>query len=216
MRERKNRTRHTRHSIKTPVHILNVAARMFAERGYPAVALKDIVLAAGVNVAAVNYHFGDKRNLYRKVIEQELKERERAAPLDELPQHGVPDEQLRVFIHAMLVQLFGGDATSLMSQLMLREAIDPTSAFPRVVDALPRRQLRILDRIIGRMARPGASRADIRRMSLSVLGQCVYYRYAEKILKRTDPKLRCTKRGLETTAQHIYRFSRAAIKARDW
>jgi AcrR family transcriptional regulator len=47
-----------------------VERALFAEHGYAAVALKDIVKAAKVNGASVNYHFGDKRNLYREVIER--------------------------------------------------------------------------------------------------------------------------------------------------
>ena len=72
--------------MRTPGRLLDVAERLFAERGYAAVALKDIVRAAGVNGAAVNYHFGDKRALYRKVIERGLETREQAAPL-EAPAH---------------------------------------------------------------------------------------------------------------------------------
>jgi hypothetical protein len=49
-------------------------------------------------------------------------------------------------------------------------------------------------------------------MSLSVLGQCVWYRYAENILRRTDPKLRYTNRRIESIAEHIYAFSLAGIR----
>lgn len=204
----------TRYNVKTPHHILDVAAKLFAEHGYAAVTLKDIVKAAKVNVAAVNYHFGDKRNLYRNVLEQSLKNREQAAPLEkELERHSAPEDQLRCFIRALMIQLLDDSKPAIMSRLMLREAIEPTAAFARAVDQLPRRQLRILDGIIARMVPPGISRTVVRRMSLSVLGQCVYYRYAEKILKRTDPHLFHTKRGIGAIAAHIYRFSRAAIKS---
>ena len=93
----------------------------------------------------------------------------------------------------------------------LREAIDPTVEFDRAVDELPRRQLRILDGIIAEIAGPGCSRQAIRRMSISILGQCVYYRYAEKFLKRIDPRLSYGKRTVHALAEHIYRFSLAAI-----
>jgi AcrR family transcriptional regulator len=44
--------------------ILLAAGREFAERGYEAATVRDICLAAGVNGAAVNYYFGDKKRLY--------------------------------------------------------------------------------------------------------------------------------------------------------
>lgn len=205
--------RRTRYNVKTPAHIIDVAARLFTERGYAAVTLKDIVKAARVNGASVNYHFGDKRNLYRKVIEQSLKNREQAVPLDgELDGTLPASERLRAFIHALMTQLLDESVPSLMSRLMLREAIEPTALFARAVDQLPRRQLSILDGIVAELAPAGTPRRTVRRMSISVLGQCVYYRYAEKMLRRIDPRLRYTRRTVASIAEHIYRFSLAAIK----
>ena len=202
----------SRYNVRTPGQLLDVAARLFAERGYAAVSLKDIVREAKVNGASVNYHFGDKRNLYRKVIERGLASREQAAPLERAAGGEAPEERLHAFIHALLIQLLDESVPSLMSRLMLREAIEPTAAFARAVDELPRRQLRILDGIIAEMVGPGHSRTAIRRMSISVLGQCVYYRYAEKFLRRIDPRLRYGRQTVRSLADHIHRFSLAAIK----
>lgn len=205
--------RRTRYNVATPVRILDTAARLFSERGYAAVTLKDVVEAAKVNGAAVNYHFGDKRNLYRQVIERGLKTREEAAPLKAQSEaNAPPEERLRRFIHNLMVQLLDDSASSMVSRLMLREAIEPTAAFARAVDELPKRQLSILDGIVSELVDGAYSRKQVRRISLSVLGQCVYYRYAENILRRTDPKLRYTRRSIISIADHIYAFSIAAIR----
>jgi AcrR family transcriptional regulator len=200
----------TRYNVQTPARILDAAARLFEERGYAVVTLKDIVRAARVNGASVNYHFGDKRNLYRQVIERGLRNRERAAPLAadrRLP----PAERLRRFIGALMAQLLDDSEPSRLSRLMLREAIEPTAAFARAVDELPKRQLRILDGIVGDLAGRALGRTRVRRMSISVLGQCVYYRYADKILRRIDPRPRHSTRSVDAIAGHIYRFSLSAI-----
>jgi AcrR family transcriptional regulator len=199
-----------RYNVQTPARILDAAARLFEERGYAAVTLKDIVLAARVNGASVNYHFGDKRSLYRQVIERGLGNRERAAPLDadrRLP----PADRLRGFIGALMTQLLDDSEPSRLSRLMLREAIEPTAAFARAVDELPKRQLRILDSIVGDLTGRTLPRRRVRRMSISVLGQCVYYRYADKILRRIAPWQRHSPRGVNAIADHIYRFSLSAI-----
>jgi AcrR family transcriptional regulator len=205
--------RRSRYNVQTPNRILDAAAGLFAERGYAGVALKDVAQAARVNGASVNYHFGDKRSLYRQVIERHLSNRERAVPLAEgtAPNMSAP-QRLRAFIHSLMVQLLDDRVPSLMSRLMLREAIEPTAAFARAVDELPRRQLSILDGIIGEILGRPVRRTALRRMSLSVLGQCVYYRYGEKILRRTDPGLRYGKRTVEAIAEHIYQFSLSAIR----
>ena len=41
---------------------------MFAERGVAATSIRELAQEAGVNVAAVNYHFGDKETLYLETL----------------------------------------------------------------------------------------------------------------------------------------------------
>jgi len=48
--------------------IMNVAVRLFAAHGFHGVSTKQICDEAGANIAAVNYHFGSKENLYRAIV----------------------------------------------------------------------------------------------------------------------------------------------------
>ena len=57
----------------TKERILNVAERLFADRGFPATPLRDITSEAGVNLASVNYHFGSKAALLTAVLERRLR-----------------------------------------------------------------------------------------------------------------------------------------------
>lgn len=57
---------------ETRDRIIRTAERLFAERGFVATSLRDLTTEAGVNVAAVNYHFGSKENLLRSVIREVL------------------------------------------------------------------------------------------------------------------------------------------------
>jgi AcrR family transcriptional regulator len=52
----------------TRTAILNAAERLYAERGFGDVTLRDIVAAADVNLAAVNYHFGSKDELIAELF----------------------------------------------------------------------------------------------------------------------------------------------------
>jgi len=56
----------------TKDRILGAAEKLFMERGYAATSLREITAAAGVNLAAVNYHFGSKEALVREVFERRL------------------------------------------------------------------------------------------------------------------------------------------------
>ncbi len=57
----------------TKERILNVAERLFADRGFPATSLRDLTSEAGVNIASVNYHFGSKEALLAAVLERRLR-----------------------------------------------------------------------------------------------------------------------------------------------
>lgn len=83
--------------IKT--HLLTVAERLFAEKGYDAVSIRAVTQAAGVNVAAVNYHFGSKEELYLAMIRRHVvpMNEERGRRLDALEASGVPLSTEAVF-----------------------------------------------------------------------------------------------------------------------
>src|SRR5438270_4133308 len=55
-------------SDHTRAAILNAAERLYADRGFGDVTLRDIVAAADVNLAAVNYHFGSKDELIAELF----------------------------------------------------------------------------------------------------------------------------------------------------
>ena len=55
-------------TTETKEQILTVAERLFAEHGFTGTTLRNVVSEAGVNLAAVNYHFGSKEELFRAVV----------------------------------------------------------------------------------------------------------------------------------------------------
>ena len=57
----------------TKERILNVAERLFADRGFPATSLRELTSEARVNIASVNYHFGSKDALLAAVLERRLR-----------------------------------------------------------------------------------------------------------------------------------------------
>lgn len=53
---------------ETKEQIITVAERLFADNGFAGTTLRNVVSEAGVNLAAVNYHFGSKEELFRAVV----------------------------------------------------------------------------------------------------------------------------------------------------
>ena len=59
--------RRQRRFAKRRDEILDVAARIFAEKGFREVTVREIAAQAGVNSALVGYHFGNKQELFNEV-----------------------------------------------------------------------------------------------------------------------------------------------------
>lgn len=55
-------------SLETRQRIIEAAENLFARRGIEGVSIRDITRAAGVNLAAINYHFGTKSALAAEVF----------------------------------------------------------------------------------------------------------------------------------------------------
>ena len=90
----------------TKSKILDTAERLFADRGYGATSLRQVIGAAGVNLAAVHYHFGSKESLLEAVFERRIERvnRERIAMLDRVEAAGRPtvEQILEAFVRPTL------------------------------------------------------------------------------------------------------------------
>src|SRR3982751_1689149 len=59
-------------SVATQARILDAAETLFMEPGFEPTSLRQLPSAAGVNLAAVNYHFGSKEELFQAVLTRRL------------------------------------------------------------------------------------------------------------------------------------------------
>ena len=81
-----------RGSAATKERILDTAEALFMEHGFEATSLRSITATAAVNLAAVNYHFGTKEELFESVLTRRLDpmNQERVALLDQLERDAAP------------------------------------------------------------------------------------------------------------------------------
>lgn len=117
--------------VKTPVsspettaRILDAAERLFMEHGYDGASMRMLTSAAGVNLAAVNYHFGSKEGLMQAVFKRRLAwlNSERLRMLDELEGNAAggplrPSQILEAFFGTLLTM---GERDDLGGMIFLR------------------------------------------------------------------------------------------------
>jgi AcrR family transcriptional regulator len=112
-----------------PAAILEAARSLFAERGFAGTSTRAIATAAGVNLAMIHYYFGNKEQLYQRVVKLELGRFFRIIG-DGLGNLADPHDVLSAlpgFIIAMQRERPG------LSKLILREMLDGAPRIPAVV-----------------------------------------------------------------------------------
>src|SRR5580658_2499787 len=118
----------------TEARILDSAGHVFAETGFQAAKVRDICARAGVNIAAVNYHFGDKLGLYKEVLQFALCAAGTAAQIELGMPGKTPEEKLRRYVRGTLQQMYGEGQPAWPVRLMTHELAQPTPAFEGVVE----------------------------------------------------------------------------------
>ena len=85
--------------------------RLFTERGFSKVTVRDITSAARANLAAVSYHFRDKAGLYEQVLELGLEFARELNAETMLAREGhPPEERLRHYVRQYRPRIIRSDS----------------------------------------------------------------------------------------------------------
>src|SRR5579871_3787175 len=126
-------------SDRTRASILDAAERLYAERGFGDVTLRDIVAAAGVNLAAVNYHFGSKDELIAElfVTRGRPTNRERLSELKAAEEAGGGRADIEAVLRALVGPTLRGclgpdNEQSTAAHFMIRASIESVPPIRRI------------------------------------------------------------------------------------
>ena len=166
----------------TQERILQAAGEQFATQGYDQATIRGICQQAGVNLAAVNYYFGDKERLYIEAVKHARRLREKQAPLPEWTEDTPPQVRLSQFVSTLLHRMLCETGDPWQTRLIMREIMEPTKACEEMVHEAFQPFFQILNDILREMMPPGTAEHVVHQWALSVIGQCFYYRANAKIL----------------------------------
>jgi AcrR family transcriptional regulator len=206
------RTRRPADADPTREKLLDVAGRIFADRGYQAATIREICIAASANVAAVNYHFGDKLGLYTEVVRQSLHTAKHEAVQSALDRLAPPEEILRDVIRARMRNICRGGRPNWHLRILAHELAQPTPALRQLIDKIGRPLANRLLDLIGRMIGLPADDEKTRLCVVSAMGQMVVYDFADPLLKSVWPELKMTPEQVDRIADHIADFSLSYIQ----
>lgn len=192
--------------------LLHAAGDVFAEVGYHAATVREISRRAGANVAAVNYHFGDKLELYTAVLRETMQGPSLEAVRIALNRQAPPEETIAEVIKAMLARICSGDNRDRRWRLMMHELSQPTPAMSRVVDETSRPLFDRLCELVGSMIGLPRDHEKTRLCTNSIVGQVVLYAHWRPVLAKIWPELKMTPAQVARIAQHITEFSLAYLR----
>jgi AcrR family transcriptional regulator len=194
---------------QTKARLLEAAGEEFAEKGFEGATVRSICDRAGTNLAAVNYHFGDKEQLY----EQAVLHAHRCGPgmpLDGFRETATPAEALRDYVATFLSHVVALNSPTWHQTLMLRELVNPTRASEALVREAIRPRFEHLSEIIRRLC-PGADERRVQALSFSVVGQCLHYKLTRSISVRLVGAEAFQRLDIDYLTDHIARFTLAAL-----
>ena len=198
-------------SADTRQRLIDAAANLFANKGFEHVTVREICKASNANVAAVNYHFGDKAGLYRAVIMRAIELMRETNELSQRAGDGLsPHDQIRGFVRVFVSRLSGEGPTAWIHRLMAREMERPTDVLELVMQQVLKPRIEYLSGVIGAIMGLPADDPNVTRCVSSLQVQClVAARPIPKPILKSFP----IQSDVETMVNHIVEFSLGGMKA---
>jgi TetR/AcrR family transcriptional regulator, regulator of cefoperazone and chloramphenicol sensitivity len=198
---------------QTRARLLDAATRLFADRGFRKVTVREICHEAGANIAAINYYFGDKMGLYREVLQSAV-DVLRAVTADARAggQGKPPEQRLEVFIRIMLQRLLQFGTDTPMHRLMMHEMSDPTPALDMVVEQGLRPRLEYVSTIVADLLQCPVDDPRVLICAGSVHALCLMAR-PNPVAARLMPDHLFSEKDIDGLTAHIASFSLAGIRA---
>ena len=189
--------------------LLAAAEEIFADYGYEGASVRRICNKAGVNIAGVNYYFGDKEHLYIEAVRHAHFCSSRGMAVAEPPPGTPPAEKLTWFIRGM-VENMHTPATATSMKLMMREMAHPGKAAAIVVDEFIRPMAFRLREILRELL-PHLDEPRLLMTGFSIIAQCLYYRQNRPVSELIFGKEHLDALTADMVADHVVRFTLAAL-----
>ena len=193
--------------------LLHVAAVMFTENGFKATTIRKICERANVNVSMVNYYFRSKEDLYLAVLDF-ARQQEKKVIIHETDVAGenIPaTEKLRRTIENMMFNLLKPEGSSLFTRLLAWEMVEPSPAIKIIVERDLKPEHQFFASLIRDIAGDTLNDDELLKCVFSIIGQAVFYAHSRPVHALVVPQITYDDAGIRQIAEHIYRFSLAAL-----
>ncbi len=199
--------------LKTRQRLLVTASRIFAEKGYQDATIAEICEQAETNIASVNYHFGDKENLYLEAWRYAFQEDLRNHPSDGgIDASTSAEVRLAGRITSLIARI--ADPNSSFFAIVHKEMAQQTSLLQKIMEQEINPERQALSALIKELLGEQATDKQIQFCHASIIGQC-FHLLKVKNMKLSDETRRYVMdlNDAQAFAEHVVKFSLAGIAA---
>ncbi len=201
-------------SDRTREQLLEAAGEVFAAKGYDGATSRQICFHAGVNAAAVNYHFGGIDGLYAATLAQAHRRFVKLETLAEIASSGIDARaKLRAFLNLTVRRLMQPAASSWEMRLISREIISPSPARDALMETeiLPKK--RIFKAIVGELIGRDPDDPVVGRAMLTVSAPCMLLALGDRTVLETILPSIGDPAEIEPLVRHFELFILAGLEA---
>ena len=193
-------------------HLLECALRLFSDKGFAKTSTREIALAAGANLAAISYYFGDKAGLYRAVFTEPM-----GSASDDIPLYNDPlmtlEQSLAGFFTSFLEPLKQGEMVQMCTRLHFREMTEPTGLWAEEVDNGIKPAHAALVGVLGRHLGLAAPDDDLHRLAFSITGLALQIFIGRDIVQAIASQLLSQPEAIDVWAERLVMFAYAMVQA---
>ena len=196
--------------VEARAHLLLTALRLFSEKGFAKTSTREIALAAGANIAAISYYFGDKAGLYRAVFNESL-----GQPCDDIsryqPLHLSLREALAGFLDGFVQPLKQGDLARQFTRLHFREMLEPTGLWAGQIESSIKPAHAALVEVLCRHLGVIKADDDVQRLAFSITGLAMQMFVSHEVIEAVRPQLIATPKAIDLWTSRLVDFAEAMV-----
>ena len=198
--------------LETRRQLLEAAGEIFAEHGYAKATSKEICERAQANIAAVNYHFGGKDELYAAVLEEA---HSRIVSIEAVAaaaqSRAAPELKLRTFLTRVVAEVCKSESGGWELRVLSREVLSPSAMMAGLVQNQIAPKAKYVRAILAELMQVPAEDPAVSRVLVNLIGPILMLLITDRSLqKKVVPKLEL---NVEVLTEHMVTYALAGIEA---
>lgn len=173
--------------VEARARLLHTAVHLFAEKGFANTSTRELATAAGVNIAAISYYFGDKAGLYRAAYTEPMGDCVVMADVD-ISTLSL-EQGLRMMLTHIAEPLKQGEIVQLCMRLHFREMLEPTGLWQEEINTDIRQGQAALSALLSFHLGLEQPDDDLQTLAHSIVALPVYLFMGRDILLALQPHL---------------------------